>query len=134
MKKQPDSRTAAICGLFCGTCPSYPKECEGCLSERTASDCTFCHNGFRDCAKAHGVVRCYECEEFPCQRLETFKGKHYCNGIGHHERVIQDLQYMKENTVEQWVQMQTQVHTCKNCGELIYWHDMQCHSCKHDLN
>ena len=56
----PDEKCAAICGLFCGTCPSYPDECQGCLSDKLRGDCVECSMGFRACAEEHGVVRCNE--------------------------------------------------------------------------
>lgn len=122
--------TAAICGLFCGTCPSYPKDCGGCLSSRIAPGCDTCGNGFRDCAKSHEVTRCYECNEFPCARLESFRGQHVVNGIGHHTHVIDDLQSMKESGVEAWVAQQAEAHTCTHCGKLIPWHESACPGCR----
>lgn len=130
MKRIPNEETAAICGLFCGTCPCYPEDCHGCLSDKLTPACTVCGNGFRTCAKEHGVERCYECAEFPCGRLEEFQKHHFCNGIGHHEQVISDLKEMGEGGVDKWVEKQTKQHTCEKCGELIYWYDVHTHVCK----
>ncbi|MEF9998816.1 MAG: DUF3795 domain-containing protein [Lachnospiraceae bacterium] len=127
---KPNEQTAAICGLFCGTCPSYPHDCHGCLSEKLTPHCATCSNGFRQCAKQHTVTRCYECIHFPCARLEEFSHQHYANGIGHHESVITDLMEMKAHGVSNWVENQIQMHTCTKCGNLIYWYDRECHICK----
>lgn len=126
----PNEQTAAICGLFCGTCPCYPDDCHGCLSQKLTPHCTICSNGFRECAKKYNVTRCYECREFPCSRLETFSHQHYQNGIGHHELVIPNLEQMKSNGVENWVKEQTEKNTCPKCGKLIYWFDKDEHVCK----
>lgn len=129
MGTEKNNVTAAICGLYCGTCPSYEIECEGCLSDRVAPGCDVCGNGFRACAESHDVIRCYECTEFPCERLEEFSKRHIVNGICHHEHVIEDLQYMKEHGVETWVTQQKESHTCKNCGEMILWFEENCNNC-----
>lgn len=130
MKKIPNEETAAICGLFCGTCPCFPNECHGCLSDKLTDFCKVCNNGFRDCASEHNVVRCYDCAEFPCDRLNYFKDTHIENGIGHHKNVIDNLITMKKIGVLKWVEQQTTENTCKNCDELIYWMDKNSHKCK----
>lgn len=127
---KPNEQTAAICGLFCGTCPCYPDDCHGCLSDKLTNHCAVCGNGFRGCAEAHHVTRCYECAQFPCARLAKFSRQHYENGIGHHESVIPDLEEMKAHGVAAWVENQTQAHTCPKCSKLIYWHDRDSHICK----
>ncbi|MGL5439547.1 MAG: DUF3795 domain-containing protein [Filifactoraceae bacterium] len=125
----PNEETAAICGLFCGTCTFYPDHCHGCLSDKLTAHCITCPNGFRDCAKAHDVTRCYECVDFPCERLQKFKNIHFENGIGHHLTVIIDLLYMKEHGVMPWVEKNTAENLCPKCGKLIYWMDKNCHCC-----
>lgn len=127
---KPNAQTAAICGLFCGICPSYPNDCHGCLSSKLAAHCVDCPNGFRDCAKVHNVTRCFECGEFPCKRLEDFTHTHFQNGIGHHETAITDLQFMSDHSVKAWVEKCTNEYTCQKCGKLIYWMDIGQHNCK----
>lgn len=121
---------AAICGLYCGTCPAFGADCDGCLSDRVAPGCDVCLNGFRECAAAHKAARCYECAEFPCQRLKAFSKRHYVNGIGHHVHVIEDLQTMKDIGVGAWTDRQREEHTCKNCGKSILWYERGCPDCR----
>lgn len=122
--------TAVICGLFCGICQAYPAYCEGCLSDKVAAPCVECSHGFRTCAKKHKVTRCFECVEFPCERIKQFSQDHIVNGICHHAHVIEDLQLMKEIGVSVWVQKQVAAHTCPNCGKLIAWYEQTCPNCK----
>lgn len=122
--------TAGICGLFCGTCPFFPADCDGCLSDRVHPDCADCRHGFRDCAAAHKVTRCFECTDFPCSRLEDFSKIHIVNGICHHTHVIEDLKFMGEQGVQAWVDQQTQMHTCPSCGKLIIWYEQKCPDCE----
>lgn len=124
-----NNQTAAICGLFCGICPCYPSDCHGCLSDKLTAHCISCPNGFRDCVKQHNVTRCYECNEFPCNRLKHFSTQHWENGICHHAAVIEDLQYMKEHGVEELVSKKTFECTCPKCKKLIYWNDVTTHEC-----
>lgn len=121
--------TAAICGLFCGTCPSYPEECEGCLSGKVAPSCADCGSGFRACAKSHRITRCYECPEFPCARLEDFSKRHIENGICHHAQVIGNLKSMKKLGLAAWTEEQTRKNTCHTCGQLIPWYERRCPAC-----
>lgn len=118
---------AGICGLFCGTCPSFAEgKCSGCLSDHVAPHCVACVNGFRTCAAEQGVTRCFECAQFPCERLEAFSKIHIVNGICHHTHVIDDLNAMRQIGVQAWVDKQTQAHTCPECGRLILWHEREC--------
>lgn len=122
----PDSRTAGICGLFCGTCSMYPDNCHGCLSDKLAPHCRRCPNGFRDCAASHGVTRCYECKVFPCGRLRNFLDSHWENGISHHAAVIDDLERMKAIGIDDWVAEQIRKATCPKCGKLVLWYKQEC--------
>ena len=150
---QDARQLAGICGLYCGTCPSYlaqqkndiarlaeqsrlkgiPVEeviCNGCHSDRVAPRCVNCAAGFRQCATEKNVMWCFQCDEFPCQRLRDFRDVHVVNGISHHEHVIEDLQYMKEHGVEQWVEEQEKAGRCPQCGEMLYWFVRECPNCQ----
>ncbi|HAJ80589.1 MAG TPA: hypothetical protein DCO75_12560 [Fibrobacteres bacterium] len=129
MRLNNDLKIAAICGLFCGTCPQYPSNCEGCLSDKLAPLCKTCQNGFRECAKINNVTWCFECNNFPCQRLYDFKDKHFVNGISHHGNVINNLNYMKKVSVEDWIKIQKQENTCTKCNSYILWHEKDSHKC-----
>lgn len=131
---QPNHETAAICGLFCGICACYPRECHGCLSNQLTADCRLCSHGFRACAKAHQVTRCYGCECFPCERLTSFSKLHIKNGIGHHEHILTNLKEMRHIGVDAWVAKQTAMHTCVHCGELILWYERDSHVCGGECN
>lgn len=130
MKRVPDEQCAAICGLFCGACPAFPEECHGCMSDYVRDVCQECKNGFRDCIKLHNVNRCYECSQFPCDRLNTFSQGPIINGICNHANVIPDSRRMKEIGPIRWIEEQIVRHTCPKCGKLITWFDMASHSCK----
>ncbi|MBQ9792762.1 MAG: DUF3795 domain-containing protein [Clostridia bacterium] len=130
MNKIPNEKCASICGLFCGACPPFPNECHGCFSDFVREPCKNCSkHGFLECATKHNVVRCYECNEFPCNKLKEFSTKPVINGICNHANIISDLQKMKEIGVSQWVNEKTNEHKCPKCGKLKNWYEMDNHSC-----
>ena len=145
-------KLTGICGLYCGDCPYYlahrlgdgeqlkalsrasglPAQelrCDGCLSERVAPDCRECRHGFRACSAEHGVTWCFECSEFPCARLEDFSTRHVVGGIRHHEKVIEDLSFMREHGVDAWAGQQEHRSDCPVCGWQGYWFSKECAAC-----
>ena len=143
---------AGICGIYCGTCPWYlayrkhdleqlnklsetnniPIEqirCDGCLSTRTAPDCAKCGHGFRKCAAENNVKWCFQCPQFPCDRLQRYRDVHVVDGVSHHIHVIDNLLYMKKHGVSRWVQEQEKTACCPNCGNQLYWFTHECLIC-----
>ena len=86
--------------------------------------------GFLDCAKKHNVKRCYECSEFPCDKLKEFSKKPIINGICNHANVIPDSNRMKEVGVSKWIGEKITEHTCPKCGKLLNWFEMNSHHYK----
>lgn len=130
MKRIPNEECASICGLFCGACPEYPDGCHGCFSDFVREPCKNCNkHGFLECAVSHNVTRCYECKEFPCDKLKEFSTKPVINGICNHANVIPDLQQMKKVGVSQWIEKKIEEHKCHKCGELRNWYEKDTHNC-----
>lgn len=122
-----EASAASVCGLFCGTCPSFlDGECEGCLSKKNSC---YCNNHFKNCADEKRITRCYECHYFPCQKLEEFKESHFVNGISHHHNIILNLKRMKEVGVEAFIEEEKEANTCPVCGKMIVWYEKKC-GCK----
>ena len=143
---------AGICGIYCGSCPFYlapragdreqvmklagqrgvdPEEvfCDGCLSDRVFKDCRECGHGFRACAREKGVTWCFECGEFPCDRLEKFLHIHVVNGVSHHEHVVEELAEMREKGVGAWLGHLEKRVKCPECGRRQYWFNRHCPGC-----
>jgi len=142
-----------ICGIYCGTCPKYlaprgrdtaflektsqesglPLEkirCDGCLSDNVYPSCRDCRHGFRRCAEEHGVTWCFQCLEFPCSRLRGFLPIHVVNGVSHHARLIEELEYLKAHGIEKWVEKQEKAGSCPACGKTLYWYARECPACR----
>jgi hypothetical protein len=152
MKFQEARNLAGICGIFCGTCPQYlasrendtkqmariardenlpvsKVRCDGCLSDHVISFCKDCRHGFRSCARGKGVTWCFECADFPCERLQKHKEKHIVNGISHHAHIIDSLNFMKNYGVVAWVEQQDKAGSCPQCGKRLYWFTRVCPGC-----
>ena len=124
------NEVVGICGLFCETCPFFADgKCRGCLSDLVAEHCQVCRHGFRDCAKAHSIVRCSECKDFPCDRLRAFKDCHIVDGISHHEHILEYVKRQSEIGVEAWVAEEEQRNRCPDCGTLLVWCERKCRKC-----
>jgi hypothetical protein len=142
-----------ICGIYCGTCPKYlaPRDrdtaylkktskesglpleeirCGGCLSANVYPSCRDCRHGFRRCAEEHKVTWCFQCRDFPCPRLRSFLPIHVVNGVSHHARLIEELEYLKTAGIEKWVEKQDQSGRCLQCGKVLYWYTRECPACQ----
>jgi hypothetical protein len=141
-----------ICGIYCGSCPSYLAQvendvaelekrardmgftleevrCNGCLSDKVMPTCVECRHGFRQCAREHEVTWCFQCADFPCQRLEDFKDVHIVDGISHHEHLIDELYYLREHGIEAWLEKREAESRCPQCGKRLYWCIRTCPDC-----
>jgi len=145
-------KLVGICGIYCGTCPSYLAQqendiaelekraremnftieevrCDGCHSDNLMPTCVECRHGFRQCAREHGITWCFECSDFPCQRLEDFKHIHIVDGISHHEHLVEELQYIKDHSMEAWLEKMDREGRCPQCGRRLYWFVRDCPDC-----
>lgn len=52
------------CGFYCGSCPSYPIKCLGCVSGNKGGVCYS-----RDCVLEKEIGFCGQCSEFPCDEI-----------------------------------------------------------------
>lgn len=120
------AQLAGVCGIFCGSCPQYPRHCHGCLSDHVAAHCKVCANDFRDCAAQKDVVWCFQCDQFPCMQLTAFLDTHWENGISHHVDCIEHLHRMREIGVEGWVDEAFARATCPGCGTVRPWNESAC--------
>jgi len=68
MREVPDSNIheAGSCGDFCGKCPNYRYDCQGCVPRKHPE----CH--FVRCCQEKTIEHCGSCVDFPCEKLSTF--------------------------------------------------------------
>lgn len=124
----------SVCGLNCAVCDIYrgchgdeevraktiewfrnelnlevEPECEGCrgpLSNHWSPDCKMLA-----CAKERGHEHCFECDYFPCEKLEEFGS----DGHLHHERTVKNMKIMREIGLDAWIMDQKRRGQCLFC-------------------
>jgi hypothetical protein len=145
------SELLAVCGLYCGACyhhlASFPESehlleeaarqgrtLEGFTCHGCRSDVLYIHPGcarcaIRACAGGRGALHCGLCTEFPCARLEDFRG----DGHIHHLDVLDSLASLKEKGPDRWLAEQEQRWTCE-CGTKFSWYETICRNCGASLD
>lgn len=137
-----DNSSVTFCGVHCGACSWQrggedgrhlteraktldPKElefwtsCPGCGAGEHRADCDF-----RICAKAKGMDRCLDCDDFPCKLHKDFNS----DGVAHHANSIASLKFLKENGGDAWLEMQEKKWSCA-CGAKLSWYQQKCFKC-----
>jgi len=97
----------SCCGLNCAKCKLLASnECQGCrgpLDQHWSPGCEFL-----PCAKEKGITYCFECDDFPCDKINAFA----TDGHDHHRLAVDHLKRMREIGLEQWKAEQPGVMFC----------------------
>jgi hypothetical protein len=125
------SMLIAPCGINCRLCRAYGRDrnpCPGCRGEDTSKAKTCAHCRIKNCAKlaAGGFKYCFECDEFPCERV-THLDKRYRTRYA--TSPIQNLIDIQASGIRRFVKAEDQKWTCPRCSAMLCMHDPQCHSC-----
>lgn len=117
--------TSAYCGLYCEACPTYiatangedtEEKCKGCKSDTLGTWCAMCN--LKACAKEKGHEFCYECSDYPCQDLITFKED---TDYPYHDDVLEHLAMIKDVGEEKWREVMDQKYRNED-GDFIDWY------------
>jgi hypothetical protein len=132
MKKE----LVAPCGMNCAVCSSYLARqydlkkqgimrsyCAGCRPR--GKNCAFMKKA---CAKlGEGLVKyCYECAEYPCRRLKHLDKRYRTN---YRMSMIENLEYIKEHSMEEFLKKEEEKWRCLECGGTICCHNGLCFEC-----
>jgi hypothetical protein len=130
-----DANLIAPCGINCGVCSNYlaikndlkkkgisKTYCSGCLPQ--GSDCHY----KRQCDRlGKGLMRfCYKCPEFPCRRIKTLDKRYR---TFYHMSVIENLEYIRDNSMGAFLEKEEVKWRCPECGAVICCHNGICYSC-----
>jgi hypothetical protein len=97
----------SACGLNCARCKmKFGKKCGGCRGPADKSWSPGCE--FRPCAEAKGDTYCFECDEFPCAKLEAFAA----DGYAHHRLAVENMRRMRQIGLDAWIAEQPKVMFC----------------------
>ncbi len=134
-----NEKLIAPCGMNCRLCIAYQfKEndlnkngfhktyCPGCIPR--GKNCT--HMGDKCELLGKGEVRfCFDCEAYPCKMLKSLD-KRYCTK--YHMSMIDNLNYIKVNGVERFLEKEEEKWSCPVCGAAICCHNGLCLHCSID--
>jgi hypothetical protein len=97
----------SVCGLNCAKCDIVAQgECKGCRGpqdQHWSPDCEFL-----PCARQRGHTYCFECSDFPCDKLQAFAS----DGYEHHRLAVEHLKRMREIGLEKWLEEQEKPMFC----------------------
>lgn len=124
----------APCGMNCRLCMAYQREknhCQGCRSE---IDIKYRTKGSSSCIiKNCPVIQsnqsgfCFECGKFPCQRLKQLDKRYRTK---YHMSMIENLERLKQNGMEAFLENEEFRWTCRECGSLVCVHKHICLACQ----
>ena len=80
--------------------------CRGLPESHWSPDCKM-----MKCAKERGHVYCFECDDFPCEKLEEFSR----DGVAHHARTVENLKRMRETGLDNWIKKEKSRGRCVFC-------------------
>jgi len=131
-RQEMDPKLIAHCGINCAVCYRFLQEtnpCPGCLvGEGKKLPHPKCE--IRPCANLHAVVHCYECAEFPCEkiaRLEAIYTKRYGMSL------VLNNYTMKNGGISRFLASERIKWDCPNCHHRLSVHLPNCPHC-HEKN
>jgi hypothetical protein len=136
MKIARGSELVSPCGMNCALCSSYLALKNDVKSKGVRMPCCIgCRPRNKTCAflKKHcskllngEVTFCFECGSFPCDRLKTIDNRYKTR---YRMSMIDNLNFIKANGVEEFLNKQAEFWKCSGCGGLICCHNGICYNC-----
>ena len=133
--KSSSKQLIAPCGMNCAICSKYlsyvnnlkRSQCVGCRPRNKR-----CEYLFAKCSGANNdttgnAVFCFECDQYPCKEIQRMDNRYRKS---YNMSVKDNLDYIKENGVENFINQQYRKHYCLKCGELISIHNRKCFKCE----
>ena len=99
----------AACGLNCGLCPNFHLhtngkfKCPGCAGEGFSEAHPSC--GILSCCQCKDIEFCYECEEFPCEKYNSWGDS---DSFITHRNHITDMEKAKQIGIEAYITEQNE--------------------------
>lgn len=131
MEIMKDNIQIAPCGMNCSLCIAYQRGKNNCLGCNGSDDnkpkhCTVCRIKYCEEQIQTESGFCYSCPKFPCKRLKQLDTR-YRTKYG--MSMIQNLQIIKLQGIENFVEMEIKKWICQKCGSLICVHREKCQTC-----
>jgi hypothetical protein len=125
------SSLIAPCGMNCRLCRAYIREknaCPGCRVDDRLKPKTRALCRIKQCEmlKSADLRYCFECREYPCDRLNQLD-KRYRTNYG--MSMIDNLNNIKQFGIRNFVKQERDRWTCPKCREIICVHEGSCIIC-----
>ena len=140
MKQKLKAELVAPCGMNCGVCKGYLAYSRNLPAEirkaRRTSYCAGCRPRGKLCAYIKGncsklrkqtIQFCYECEDFPCQRLQTIDRRYRTR---YNTSLIDNLNQIKQFGIDEFLEKEEVKWRCSRCGGTISIHNSHCYDCE----
>lgn len=124
----------APCGMNCALCMAYQRKkdrCSGCNLDDTnkPKSCIRCIIVNCELRKQTASGFCYECPKYPCARMKQLDKRYRTK---YHMSMRENLEFIKSNGLDAFVQYETKRWQCRNCGQLASVHRTKCLYCGAD--
>lgn len=121
----------APCGMNCLVCYKHcyhKKPCAGCLKndQGKPEHCRKC--GIKDCVTARNIAYCFECSEYPCNRIKRLEKSYH---VRYHASLMENSLMVQKQGIASFLEQQKENHTCPECGGIISIHAAECSECQH---
>ena len=123
----------APCGMNCSVCIGYLRKknrCPGCNSMEyiPSSYCRKCI--IKHCPeKKENTEFCYKCKKFPCLRMKNLDKRYR---LRYRTSLINNLLFIKENGIREFLKKEKKKWTCKKCNSIISIHRKVCLKCNNE--
>ena len=124
----------APCGMNCALCVAYfgynmngrkrKVACVGCRPRNKG--CAFVKKQCKLLTR-NEVEFCFECSDFPCEQLKKLDRRYRKR---YKMSMIENLNFIKEQGMEEFLEQQTEKYKCPACGETICVHNGVCYGCE----
>jgi hypothetical protein len=126
--------TIAPCGMNCALCYGYIREkvsCPGCLSgdRSKLKSCAQCAINNCEKRKEGHFAFCYECPSYPCYLIKRIDKRYRAK---YAMSMMENLEFIKQNGINQFVEKEQRKWVCPNCGKIICVHKSVCYFCGYD--
>jgi hypothetical protein len=124
----------APCGIHCAMCSRYLSY----INNLKRSHCIGCRPANRECAILKkncsgnknilkgNISFCFECGFYPCKKLDHLDERYRNN---YRTSMIDNLEFIKNNGIPEFIKNQYKKHRCRKCGSLISMHNNKCFTC-----
>ena len=91
-----------------------------------AKSCSECIIKNCDVLKKNNARFCFECSKLPCRRMKNLDKRYRTK---YHMSMLENLEFIKENGVELFLEKEKQKWNCPNCDGIVTCHGGMCLNC-----